>query len=733
MSANLAEAFAPIDPTSNVARIAPADGEWRPIMPVPEGAPKASEQVLFDACPKRLTENGFTFTMAWAYRDAAGAVLGYVVRLDRPANGVEAAKEYCPITYCEGPNGRRRFFPKGFPEPRPLFGLQQLAARPDAPVLVFEGEKLVRATIDAKLFPDHVCITSPNGSKSARKADWSPVRGRHVVVFPDNDAPGDAYAADVVEMAYAEGAESVRLVTVPDGLPQKWDIADDLPEGVAWADIERAVSEAAPCPKPPSGGLLAPTDGPLPLCQPLPPAEPFPVDMLGPLAAVARAIARKVQVPEAIAGQSVLAAASLAAQAHADVRLPYGQTRPLSLFFATVAESGARKTSADAEALWPVKTHEKNLREIHTEDMKRWTINCAAWSAEKRKIEAEKKLDYAARKERLTELGDAPEKPLHPFIVTGDLTPDGLTKNWGDAHPALGVFSAEGGTFTGSHGMSDDNKLRTAAMLSELWDGKPVKRIRAGDGVSILPGRRLAMHVMIQPEASISFLSDQTLRDQGLLSRVLVSAPHSLAGSRFYKAADPQDDATIRAYGARLLSILEAAPQMAAGKRNELDPRPLDIEADASALWVQFHNHVERMLGEHEDVRGVQDFAAKAAEHAARIAGVLTIYEDVRATTIKRPAMEYAVELLQHYVSEALRLHKAGRTDPKLVTAQRLLDWLRANTNGERIGFREIIQYGPGAVRTKAEADAAVSLLMGHGWLTEVSKRPRAFTLTKEG
>jgi hypothetical protein len=725
MTDNLAHAFDPLQVAGSVVTLPRGAEEWRPLMPVPEGAPKVSEQVLYDACPKRLTETGFKFTNAWAYRDEVGAVLGYVVRLDRPAKGKEAAKEYCPITYCEGPGGRRRYFPKGFPEPRPLFGLQNLAARPDAPVLVVEGEKVVRATLDATLFPDHVCITSPNGSKSARKADWSPVRGRDVVVFPDNDAPGEAYAADVVEMAHAAGAASVRVVTVPDGMPHKWDVADDLPEGVVWADVEASVANAATvaAPRP---------DGPLPLFQPLPPADPFPVDSLGSLAVVARSIAAKIQAPLAIAGQSVLAAASLAAQAHADVRLPYGQARPLSLFFATIAESGARKTSADNEALWPVYRHEKDLREIHTEEKKTWAIAHAAWQAEKKKIEGDRKLDYAARKERLGELGEEPPKPLSPFIVTGDMTPDGLTKNWGEAHAALGIFSAEGGVFTGSHGMSDDNKLRTAAMLSELWDGKPVKRIRAMDGVTILPGRRLALHVMIQPDAASQFIGDQTLRDQGLLSRVLVSAPPSLAGSRFYKEPTEADENIIRAYGARVLSMLEANAAMAEGKRNELAPRELAISDGATAIWTEFFDHVERMLGSEEDVRGVQDFAAKAAEHAARIAGVLTIYESVHATEIGADAMTCGVELASYYVGEVLRLQSTGRANPRLLLAQRLLDWMKS-TGDKRISFRDIITYGPGPLRTKEAAEAAISVLTSHGWLEEASKRPRILSLTQEG
>jgi Protein of unknown function (DUF3987) len=99
---------------------------------------------------------------------------------------------------------------------------------------------------------------------------------------------------------------------------------------------------------------------PLPLFPPLSEPEPYPVDALGAtLSRAAKAIASKAQVPTAMAAQSVLAAASLAVCAHADVMMPYGQGRPLSLFFATVAVSGDRKSTADNEALWPITKREK--------------------------------------------------------------------------------------------------------------------------------------------------------------------------------------------------------------------------------------------------------------------------------------------------------------------------------------------------------------------------------------
>jgi hypothetical protein len=61
------------------------------------------------------------------------------------------------------------------PEPRPLFNLDLLAAKPDAPVLVCEGEK--SAARAARIFPKSVCITSPGGCKAWKQAYWSPLAG----------------------------------------------------------------------------------------------------------------------------------------------------------------------------------------------------------------------------------------------------------------------------------------------------------------------------------------------------------------------------------------------------------------------------------------------------------------------------------------------------------------------------------------------------------------------------
>jgi hypothetical protein len=462
----------------------------------------------------------------------------------------------------------------------------------------------------------------------------------------------------------------------------------------------------------------------LPLFPPLPPADAYPLDALGPiLGEAASAIARKVQAPPAIAAQSVLAAASLAAQAHADVRMPYGQRRPLSLYLVSSASSGDRKSTTDNEALWPVTRREDALQELHSHDHQDWAVTFAAWAAERKKIESDRKLGFEDRRAALTMLGPEPQAPIRPVLTSAEPTFEGLIKSWPSMPPAQGVFSAEGGQFTGGHGMAQESRLRTAAGFSVLWDGKPITRVRALDGVSVLKGRRLAMHLMVQPEAAATFMSDPVLRDQGLLSRILVAAPDSIAGTRLFRVATAADADQIRRYHARMLSLLEAWP-LIIDRAQGLQPREIAMSDAAESRWRDFYNWIEERSGSQGDLRPIRDFASKAAEHAARIAGVLAIVADERTSEISAEIMIAAIRLTTWYTNEALRLQQACRTDPGLLRAQALLDWLSGRDDTD-IKFSDVLRLGPAPTRTKKEADAAIRALIEHNLVEEVSERPR--------
>jgi putative DNA primase/helicase len=209
------------------------------VVPVPPMAP---------APPSHLPKFGKP-SAVWPYYDAAGGLLGYVHRYD-----ASDGKQFRPLTLWQSTAGVLKWNFKSWPEARPLYGLQQLAERPAAPVLVVEGEKAADAA--AHLLPDFVVVTSPNGSKSARRADWSVLKARDVVIWPDADAAGLQYARDVAELVTEEiskfakmtkghgSAAAVRMIVPPERAADGWDAADAEREGMTTEQALELVDAA---------------------------------------------------------------------------------------------------------------------------------------------------------------------------------------------------------------------------------------------------------------------------------------------------------------------------------------------------------------------------------------------------------------------------------------------------------------------------------------------------------
>jgi hypothetical protein len=199
------------------------------VMPVPEDAPPAPSEHFELKNP----------TETWTYTNTAGATIGYVCRFDPPGR----KKEFRPLT-LHRINDKLEWRWEGWKSKRPLYGLRRLAERPLAKVLVAEGEKSADAA--QKLLPDHVTVTSPNGSKSAYKADWSQLHDREVVIWPDADPAGERYCKDVIGCLTAVGVKSVAVVTPPDEVKEGWDAADALEEGWKAERAAELIAVAVP-------------------------------------------------------------------------------------------------------------------------------------------------------------------------------------------------------------------------------------------------------------------------------------------------------------------------------------------------------------------------------------------------------------------------------------------------------------------------------------------------------
>lgn len=186
---------------------------WVPICPVPSDAPPPPGAHYKLGKP----------TSRWEYRGSNGELLALVCRFEEADGG----KIVLPLSYCHR-NGVLEWRWKALVPPRALYGRDRLAAHPDAPVIVVEGEKAADAA--GVMFSDHVSVTSSGGSKAASKADWSTLCGRKVTIWPDADGPGMVYAADVAKHACRAGAVIVGIVDTR-SLAESFDAADALAEG----------------------------------------------------------------------------------------------------------------------------------------------------------------------------------------------------------------------------------------------------------------------------------------------------------------------------------------------------------------------------------------------------------------------------------------------------------------------------------------------------------------------
>ena len=253
--------------------------EWLPMQLVPADAPPP-----MDIINRKISGKWHKLTPArrWEYRDAAGAMIGYVYRFNLPqrADGTSGGKEIVPQVYAVNQmTGEVQWRWLSFGKPRPLYGLELLAANPKAQVLVVEGEKAcdaARALFVAAGVPvtKLVVVAWPGGGKAVPHVDWSPLYGRKVALWPDHDLkpykdrhpkagqlmpqheqPGFVAMRDIHDIIL-DHCEAVKYIAAPAGVADGWDLADDLPAGFDLlahmktaqlaADVFAAVPETEP-------------------------------------------------------------------------------------------------------------------------------------------------------------------------------------------------------------------------------------------------------------------------------------------------------------------------------------------------------------------------------------------------------------------------------------------------------------------------------------------------------
>jgi len=218
-----------------------------------------SEWLQYDKkCPEADKKFDEIATHSWNYCNENGQVVVKIYRYDPPGG----RKKYKPFDVKQS----RFVAPEGI---RPLYNIPGIL-KSDKVVLV-EGEKCAESLIEKGI----TATTTMFGSNAPTdKTDWSHLKGKHIIIWPDNDEAGNKYAKNTEKKLSELGVASLITLSIPQDKPKGWDAADCIEEGI---DVEKFLASAiqVPCTK----NLIS-----FPARQYFNDRSPMPEDIIAPIA-----------------------------------------------------------------------------------------------------------------------------------------------------------------------------------------------------------------------------------------------------------------------------------------------------------------------------------------------------------------------------------------------------------------------------------------------------------------
>ncbi len=400
--------------------------------------------------------------------------------------------------------------------------------------------------------------------------------------------------------------------------------------------------------------------------------------------------------PDAVSGSVLMSYICFAAEPLVNVDSIEFGARPVSDFFMLLLPSGAGKSTLFDEAKtgvmkWIERVHPRFLTERDAYD-----IDFAIWSDQFKAASALK--DKRARREECLALKAA--KPIPPLDPTQRMfkssTPVGIFNRAKDAHPALGIFTAEGGEFFGGHAFQKDSGQATqlVSMLTALWDGDAIEHNNSTRNERV-SGARMSMCVMAQGVVSEEFLASRLFAEQGIHARMLLcQADHWEMPKMSDDPAVARRKASVREdmlnpFHRRIERMCGQSITFHPNDPRRIDPPVITWTVAARQHRTEWFNTV--VHPQNDD----GPFFRRMYEHAIRLAGALACFEGT--DEIELHQIEAATALVDFYAWEWRRVDTgvvSERHGDERPIADRLVEWL-AKKPDRSMTRREITRSSP--------------------------------------
>jgi hypothetical protein len=374
------------------------------------------------------------------------------------------------------------------------------------------------------------------------------------------------------------------------------------------------------------------------------------------------------------------AAASLAVQGLAVLKLPDGSTIPLSMYFLIIAMSGMGKTRAFETFFAPFKARDMAAEATYAKELAEYPDKLRDYKKQRSDLNTligrmrAKGQPYDHLQVELENL-KMPSKPRLRRWLMSDATGAAFLKRVQGFLQTVGLASDEGAKLF-------KHLYQYLADLCQGWSHGDIDSHRAGAGVTSAFNARITTLLLVQPKVFYDFCATQgdSAQGMGAWARFLINAPRKPSGHLTSMEGLADTTAPLNALLARIAELIAEYERRVKAGITEQDEVELDPDAyDGFRKFAQemTERTVERGNdGKPGDLLDVSEFAAKAPIHAARLAAVFAYFcGDMKVTL---DMMERAVSIVRYHIDAYRDQFSLSKAIPRIEEdAQQLETYFR--------------------------------------------------------
>jgi hypothetical protein len=579
---------------------------------------------------------------AYDYRDERGVLLYQVVRYEPGLDGEKKTfRQRRPV-------GKDKWEYNLGNSRRVLYRLPELLAAADLgrPVFVVEGEKDADRLVKLGL----VATTNAMGAGKWRSEYGESLRGRHVVILPDNDDPGRQHA-QAVAVALHGTAASIKTIEFP-GLPPKGDVSDWLDAGGSKENLLTIASRGQPWQPPPAQAAAAgpePWEPPIPLTEDRQ-IEPFPVDVLPTcLAQFVKDAAEALVCPPDYVAVPMLAIAGAAIGSSRALQVKASYFERPCLYAAVVGPPGGAKSPALKLVASPVYSEQARLANL-----------------------------YAAEKIAFEEADSQGRKPSPKTIYVSDITTEALAVVLQANPHGVALIRDELTAWVASldqykaKGRGTDRQFFLAA-----WAGEPVSvhRKNQDDGPVFVPHPFVTVVGCLPPDMLSRLRGEKNLSD-GFLDRDLFTYPEPMpiVAENWRCVSDEGTDAW-----KQTLEYLWALKQDI-GDNGTMRPHFVRLTTAGREAWERFTGRIAQEVNQEDFPEFLRGPWSKLRGYCARVALIVHFLRlaagEPETEDVDEVSLDKAAKLIRYFQSHARKVYAVIDADRELPKAKRVLAWI---------------------------------------------------------